>query len=123
MDLKLKKRFRTKLKERHRRPLTAYFLFVIFFMFFLGIVFFIPPNQTIDLKIFKLPIIFIFFMDVYLFIFFLFFFLVNKTVGTLVAIFICFYFLLRLVHLTHPIFFIISFSLLITLILFFHKKK
>jgi len=83
----------------------------------------IPPSKTYELGFLKFPAIFIFFTDLYLFVFFLFYFLLGKISGILFASAVSLYFLLRFAGLTHPIFLVIILSLLLTLELFFYRKR
>lgn len=114
---------RLNVKRRRRKPISSYFFFVIFFVFLLIIIFKLPPNQALTVSGFKLPIVPIFFIDLYLSIFFLFYFIFNKLQGTLFASFISFYLLLRYAHLTHPFFLVVTLGLFITLELFFYKRR
>jgi hypothetical protein len=119
----LKKKFRLKAKQRGRRPFTAYFLGVIFLMFFLLIILEIPPNQTLVYKLIKIPSTLLFFLSLYPTIFFFAYFISTKIHATLTASIVCFYLLIRYAGLTHPIFFIIILGLYVTLSLFFYKRK
>ena len=123
MEGKLRKRFRLKLKQRGRRPFSAYFLGVIFLMFFLLTVFEISPTETLAFKIIKIPSVMLFFLSFYLTIFFFTYFISTKIMAILTASFICFYLLLRYAGLMHPIFLVITTGLYITLALFFYKRK
>jgi len=114
---------RLAVKRRRRKPIAAYFFFVIFFIFLLLIIFKLPPNEALVVQGFKLPIVPIFFIDLYLVLFFLFYFIFNKLQGTLIASFVCFYLLLRYAHLTHPFFLVVTLGLFITIELFFYKRR
>ena len=120
---KLKKRYKLKAKQRVRRPFAAYFLGVIFLMFFLLVVFEIAPNTTLVYRIIRLPSLWLFFLSLYLTVFFFAYFISSKVQATLISSFICFYLILRFIGLTHPIFLVITFGLYITLALFFRKRK
>ncbi len=123
MEDKFRRRVKLDLKRRRRKPIASYFFFVIFFVFLLVIIFKLPPGEALIIKSVKLPIVPVFFIDLYLVIFFLFYFIFNKLQGTLFATFVSFYLLLRYAHLTHPFFLVVTFGLFITLELFFYKRR
>ena len=123
MRNKFKPRVKLDIKRKRRKPIAAYFFSVIFLVFLLVIIFKLPPNQALTIKGYKLPIVPIFFIDLYLVIFFFVYFISSKLHATLIAAFIAFYLLLRYAGLTHPVFFVITLALLVTIELFFYKRK
>lgn len=108
-------------KKRHSLYLILAILSLISLLL---IIFLISPTSSLNLGIFKLSMVWIFFIPVVVFFFSLpTFLLKSKKHGILTAAFVTAYLVFRLAGLTHPLFLILLMGLFLTLELLFTSNR
>jgi hypothetical protein len=115
-----------KLKPIARKRFNFFYLLlaVLFAISTIYLILNFPPNYKIPVYKFSLPILPIFMASLAAFIFCTFTFVFKrKAQGIIVSIFVILYLILRLIGLTHWIFFILILALFTTTELFILKKK
>lgn len=109
--------------RKFKKSKIGWLLLSIFFLSLLITTISFSPNYTFHLKLISITAIPVFFTFLFFFVFSFATLVANKTQGILFAIFIYFYLWLRLIHLTHFLFLIITAALLFSIELLIYKKK
>jgi hypothetical protein len=115
-----------KIKPFRKRKISisfkSLFLIIIPFIALCFLIMYFSPSYTIKIYNFQIPILYAFFIILFLFLFFLVRSLFkSKKHGFLIAIFFIIYLLFRINSLTHPLFLFLLIALFLTLELFFTK--
>ena len=112
------------MRRQRKNPLKYLLISIASFLTLIYILFFIPPSYHIQIFSFQIPILSLFFIFLFSFLFSLpTFIFKNKSHGLLLGLFAISILVFRLTGLTHPFFFILLVSLFLTLELLFTYKK
>lgn len=110
--------------RQRKRSYTLLFMGIISFLVLFYIILFLSPTYEVQSSNFTFPIMYLFFLSFFLFVFSLITFIFkSKTHGLLIGLFFVSFLIFHLNDLAHPFFFILLAALFLTLELFFTYRK